>query len=148
MMDLETQIQSLIISFVFGMYLSLIFNLIYKSFLKKIMEEIEALINRNLGFRKDIQPSLTYPNAGSVFKNGKDFTAWKEIKKLNLDNLQVGDARISKIHANIFVNDGVATFRDMYELIDKVKQTVYDKSNIILEEEIEIIKPQDIIPYQ
>ena len=88
------------------------------------------------------------PNAGSVFKNGKDFTAWKEIKKLGLDNLQIGDARVSKIHANVFVNDGDAKFRDMYELINKVKQTVYDKSKIILEEEIEIIEPQDIVPYQ
>ena len=52
------------------------------------------------------------------------------------------------VHANVFVNDGAATFRDMYELINKVKQTVYDKSKIILEEEIEIIKPQDIVPYQ
>lgn len=112
------------------------------------------LTNSNLTELNDIRSikRLTQPLntkcAGSVFKNGKDFTAWKEIKKLGLDNLQIGDARVSKIHANVFVNDGDAKFRDMYELINKVKQTVYDKSKIILEEEIEIIEPQDIVPYQ
>lgn len=97
---------------------------------------------------KRLTQPLNTKCAGSIFKNGIDFTAWKEIKKLNLDNLQIGDARVSKIHANIFVNEGNASFCDMYELIKKVKQTVYDKSEILLEEEIEIIKPQDIIPYQ
>lgn len=97
---------------------------------------------------KRLTQPLNTKCAGSIFKNGIDFTAWKEIKKLNLDNLQIGDARVSKIHANIFVNEGNASFCDMYELINKVKQTVYDKSEILLEEEIEIIKPQDIIPYQ
>ena len=97
---------------------------------------------------KRLTQPLNTKCAGSVFKNGKDFTAWKEIKKLNLDKLQIGDARVSMVHANVFVNDGDATFRDMYELINKVKQIVYDKSKIILEEEIEIIKPQDIVPYQ
>lgn len=112
------------------------------------------LTNNSLTELNDIRSikRLTQPLntkcAGSVFKNGKDFTAWKEIKKLGLDNLKIGDARVSKIHANVFVNDGDAKFRDMYELINKVKQTVYDKSKIILEEEIEIIEPQDIVPYQ
>ena len=104
-------------------------------------------LNNIRNIKKSTQP-LNTKCAGSVFKNGKDFTAWKEIKKLNLDKLQIGDARVSMVHANVFVNDGDATFRDMYELINQVKQTVYDKSKIILEEEIEIIKPQDIVPYQ
>ena len=36
---------------------------------KSNKEDIQALLDRNLGFRKDVQPSLAHPNAGSVFKN-------------------------------------------------------------------------------
>lgn len=119
----------------------------YFRFEKDLTNSSLTELNDIRSIKRLTQP-LNTKCAGSVFKNGKDFTAWKEIKKLGLDNLQIGDARVSKIHANVFVNDGDAKFRDMYELINKVKQTVYDKSKIILEEEIEIIKPQDIVPYQ
>ena len=119
----------------------------YFRFEKDLTNSSLTELNDIRSIKRLTQP-LNTKCAGSVFKNGKDFTAWKEIKKLGLDNLQIGDARVSKIHANVFVNDGNAKFRDMYELINKVKQTVYDKSKIILEEEIEIIEPQDIVPYQ
>ncbi len=119
----------------------------YFRFEKDLTNSSLTELNDIRSIKRLTQP-LNTKCAGSVFKNGKDFTAWKEIKKLGLDNLQIGDARVSKIHANVFVNDGDAKFRDMYELINKVKQTVYDKSKIILEEEIEIIEPQDIVPYQ
>ncbi len=119
----------------------------YFRFEKDLTNSSLTELNDIRSIKRLTQP-LNTKCAGSVFKNGKDFTAWKEIKKLGLDNLQIGDARVSKIHANVFVNDGDAKFCDMYELINKVKQTVYDKSKIILEEEIEIIEPQDIVPYQ
>ena len=119
----------------------------YFRFEKDLTNSSLTELNDIRSIKRLTQP-LNTKCAGSVFKNGKDFTAWKEIKKLNLDKLQIGDARVSMVHANVFVNDGAATFCDMYELINKVKQTVYDKSKIILEEEIEIIKPQDIVPYQ
>ena len=119
----------------------------YFRFEKDLTNSSLTELNDIRSIKRLTQP-LNTKCAGSVFKNGKDFTAWKEIKKLGLDNLQIGDARVSKIHANVFVNDGDAKFRDMYELINQVKQTVYDKSKIILEEEIEIIEPQDIVPYQ
>lgn len=119
----------------------------YFRFEKDLTNSSLTELNDIRSIKRLTQP-LNTKCAGSVFKNGKDFTAWKEIKKLGLDNLQIGDARVSKIHANVFVNVGDAKFRDMYELINKVKQTVYDKSKIILEEEIEIIEPQDIVPYQ
>ena len=98
--------------------------------------------------RKKLTQPLNVKCAGSIFKNGKDYVAWKEIKKLDLDNKVVGDAQVSKVHANIFINNNAATFNDMYTLIEDIKKEVFEKSNILLEEEIKILKPQDIIPYQ
>ena len=42
--------------------------------LKKLpKEDIDALIKRNLEFRKNVQPSLKTPNAGSIFKQNRIF---------------------------------------------------------------------------
>ncbi len=39
-------------------------------------------------------------------------------------------------HANIIINDGTATSKDMRELADILKQRVFDKFGITLEDEV------------
>ena len=61
------------------------------------------------------------------------------IKESNCQNLKVGNATISEKHCNFFVNEGKATAKELEELINKVKETVYQKTKINLELEIKII---------
>ena len=103
-------------------------------------DEIKELMTRNLSFRKSIQPSLAYPNAGSVFKNPENDSAGRLLEKAGAKDLIVGDSagssnesqkiftpvRVWDKHANFIVNKGGATSEDVLELMvkmhDKVKE--------------------------
>ena len=99
-----------------------------------IEEKQKAMIER----KKNSQPSQI-KTCGSTFKNPKNKKAWKLIKESNCDNLRVGNAKISEKHCNFFVNNGNATSKDLEDLINKVKKTVYQKTKINLQLEIKII---------
>ncbi len=103
-----------------------------KEFIKKKQNE---LIEK----KKLSQPSQI-KTCGSTFKNiSKEKKAWQIIKETGCDNLNEGDAVISKKHCNFFVNNGKAKSSDIEKLINKVKQNVEDKTGINLELEIKII---------
>ena len=53
--------------------------------------------------------------------------------------MQIGSAKISKKHCNFLVNEGNATAKELEDLINKVKETVHEKTKINLELEIKII---------
>ena len=87
---------------------------------------------------------LSQPNqiktCGSTFKNlTNEKKAWQLIKEAGCDEFKVGDAIISKKHCNFFVNNGNATSNDIEKLINKVKETVNNKTGINLELEVKII---------
>ena len=88
--------------------------------------------------KKKSQPSQI-KTCGSTFKNTKNKKAWELIKVSNCQNYQIGSAKISEKHCNFFVNDGKATAKELEDLINKVKETVYQKTEINLELEIKII---------
>lgn len=100
-------------------------------------EEIKALINERKERRQSTQP-LEYPSAGSVFRNPKDMYAGKLIEDLGLKGFTIGGAKVSEQHANFIVNNGNATSSDIKNVIDKVKQLVYENYNIELKEEQEM----------
>jgi UDP-N-acetylmuramate dehydrogenase len=82
---------------------------------------------------------LNYPNAGSIFKNtSKEISAGKLIEEAGLKGLSVGDAIVSKKHANFIVNLGQARAIDVLELIRRVQDKVLHKFNVFLEPEITI----------
>lgn len=85
--------------------------------------------------RRNSQPYETY-NAGSIFKRTCVGSAGKTIDKLGLKSVKIGEIQISDKHANFFINLGNGTSEDLHKLIDKTKQTVYQKTGTILEEEI------------
>ena len=101
---------------------------------KKIEEKQKKLIEK----KKKSQPSQI-KTCGSTFKNPKNKKAWQLIKESNCENFRVGNAKISEKHCNFFVNNGNATSKDLEELINKVKETVFKKTKINLELEIKII---------
>ena len=110
-------------------------KLIGKSSTKQIIKnKQEAMVVR----KRETQPSQI-KTCGSTFKNSKNKKAWELIKESNCENFKVGNAKISEKHCNFFFNNGNTTSKDLEELINKVKETVYQKTKINLELEIKII---------
>ena len=101
---------------------------------KKIFEKQEAMVEK----KKKSQPGQV-KTCGSTFKNPKNKKAWELIKESNCENFKVGNAKISEKHCNFFINNGNATSKELEELINKVKETVYKKTKTNLELEIKII---------
>lgn len=99
---------------------------------------IQAKMDTYMASRKAKQP-LEYPSAGSTFKRPAGFYAGKLIEEAGLKGFSVGGARVSEKHAGFVINHHGATSADILNLIAKVKQTVFRKTGVVLEEEIQII---------
>jgi UDP-N-acetylmuramate dehydrogenase len=61
------------------------------------------------------------------------------IDELGLKKTRVGDAMVSDVHANFFVNLGNATARDVLALIELVRTRAREERGIKLETEVEIV---------
>lgn len=101
-------------------------------------EEIAAAMNDCLQKRRTTQ-RVRYPNAGSFFKNPHGHSAWRLIDEAGLRGLTIGGAQVSEVHANFLVNRGSATAADFITLAAVVRDRVYKRSSIILEEEVRIM---------
>ena len=80
--------------------------------------------------------NLLLPEA--FIKNGKIPAGWL-VEKAGMKGVSVGGAQVSERHGNFIVNRGNATAQDVLSLIDEIKSTVYDMSEVELEEEIQIV---------
>ncbi len=100
-------------------------------------EAIQLLTDEYLSFRRRTQP----PGAsmGSMFKNPPGDFAGRLIEAAGLKGTRNGQAEISQIHGNFFINHGGASANEIYELILLARKAVMDKFQIILELEIELI---------
>ncbi|MCH5142579.1 MAG: UDP-N-acetylmuramate dehydrogenase [Clostridiales bacterium] len=74
-------------------------------------------------------------SCGCVFKNGANYSAGKLIDECGLKRFSVGKAYVSHKHANFIVNNGDSA-QDVFNLISLVKRKVYEKTRILLEEEV------------
>lgn len=100
----------------------------------KIQKEMLEILQK----RRSAQP-LEFPSAGSVFKRQGEIIPAKVIDKLGLKGFNINDAQVSEKHAGFIVNRKNATFQDVENLIEVIKQKVFEKEGIILLTEIEII---------
>lgn len=73
---------------------------------------------------------------GSMFKNPPGDHAGRLIDAAGLKGTRVGNAQISELHANFFINHGEASATEVYSLIRKAQQTVLEKFGVQLELEI------------
>lgn len=89
--------------------------------------------------RREKQP-LEYPSAGSYFKRPEGDFAARLIDECGLKGTRVGGAEVSSKHAGFIINAGGATARDVLALEDLVVSTVYEKTGITLEREVELVK--------
>jgi UDP-N-acetylmuramate dehydrogenase len=104
-----------------------------KAVMHRIMQE-------NLSWRGGKHPWLEYhPSAGSIFKKIEGVGAGRLIDEVGLKGFRHGDAQISHIHANIMVNLGKASAKDVRELITIAQTKVQDRFGHHLEPEIGFI---------
>jgi UDP-N-acetylmuramate dehydrogenase len=101
---------------------------------------MHRIIQENLSWRGSRHPWLQYhPSAGSIFKKIEGVGAGRLVDQCGLKGFRHGDAQISHIHANIMVNLGNATARDVRELIAIAQEAVEKKFGLHLEPEISFI---------
>jgi UDP-N-acetylenolpyruvoylglucosamine reductase len=100
--------------------------------------EITDLINQRKQRRLETQP-CNEPSAGSVFKNPKDKSAWQYIDQCGLRGKMIGGAQVSLKHPNFIVNNQYASAKDILDLIEYVRATVYKKYDVLLHTEIKLI---------
>lgn len=106
---------------------------------KNSQEVIKELMDRNLEFRKNIQPSLATPNAGSVFKNPENDSAGRLLDKAGVKSFEINGVKVWEKHANFIVNTGNGTSEDILELIYRMYKQVKDTYTIELEPEVRFI---------
>lgn len=100
-------------------------------------EEATVNIQQFGAHRKATQP----PGAsmGSMFKNPNGDYAGKLIEAAGLKGTRIGNAEVSPLHGNFFVNHGATKAEDIRALIELVQKTVKEKSDVELELEIEFL---------
>src|SRR5688500_4506978 len=88
-------------------------------------------------YRKATQP----PGAslGSMVKNPNGDYAGRLIEAAGLKGTRIGNAEVSPIHGNFFINHGATKAEDIRALIELVQKTVKAKYDFELELEIEFV---------
>lgn len=106
--------------------------------MKKDKELIKSKMDENLIFRKNRQPNLSLPNAGSVFKNPTDceFSAGALIDKAGFRGYKYKDLEVYQNHCNFIINKGNATSVDYSELIYEIYKKVKKDFGVELQPEI------------
>jgi UDP-N-acetylmuramate dehydrogenase len=107
-------------------------------------ETLEGEIDRVIADRRGKHPDYTtHATAGSFFKNlppppgeTRRKAAGALLEQVGAKDLRVGDAGTWHDHANIVVNYGKATSRDVQDLASEMARRVYDRFGIVLEPEV------------
>ncbi|XMB85107.1 UDP-N-acetylmuramate dehydrogenase [Mycoplasmatota bacterium WC44] len=123
------------------------------SYRKSLLQERELIVTnvvftlkkgRVLSMKKKIkkrkkrnkeEKPLNYPNAGSVFKNGENYSAWELIDSVGLRGYDVNNIQVSKKHANFIINCGNSEAKNVKILLETIKNKVKEKHCIELKEE-------------
>ena len=100
-------------------------------------EEVKAQISAISEKRQDSQTQGA--SLGSMFKNPPGDYSGRLIEEAGLKGSRVGDAEVSLVHGNFFLNQGNASAADIAALIERVRTTVKEKFGVELEMEIEFI---------
>jgi len=104
-------------------------------------EAVRFKIGEFVSKRKSTQP----PGAsmGSMFKNPPGDFAGRLIEVAGLKGARIGNAEISAVHGNFFINHGDTKSSEIRKLIEMAQRTVAEKFGVKLELEIELIGEWD-----
>ena len=99
-------------------------------------DDVTVKIQQFSAHRKATQP----PGAsmGSMFKNPPGDYAGRLIETAGLKGTRIGNAEISPVHGNFFVNHANTKAEDIRALIELVQKTVKEKQGVELELEVEL----------
>ena len=100
--------------------------------------EIKAKME-DLALQRRTKQPLEYPSAGSTFKRPTGYFAGKLIQDSDLKGVSVGGAQVSSKHSGFVINYNKASAKDIVDLIEHVKITVYECQGVHLEEEVKIL---------
>lgn len=122
--------------------------------------ELRKIADEHIAYRHEKHP-MEFPNSGSIFKNTPVEIIPEDILEIfeqsikndpfpvvptakiiavaELAGLKVGGAQISTKHTNYIINTGGATGEDIRDLINLVKQKIFDMYGIELEVEPELV---------
>jgi UDP-N-acetylmuramate dehydrogenase len=100
-------------------------------------EEVAAKISEFSERRRTTQP----PGAsmGSMFKNPQGDAAGRLVEAAGLKGTRIGNAEVSPVHGNFFVNHGHTKASDVRALIELVQERVREHSGVELELEVELV---------
>ncbi|HUG34936.1 MAG TPA: UDP-N-acetylmuramate dehydrogenase [Anaerolineales bacterium] len=105
--------------------------------INSLKDDVTVKIQQFSAHRKATQP----PGAsmGSMFKNPEGDYAGRLIDVSGLKGTRIGNAEVSPLHGNFFINHGDTRAADIRSLIEKVHKTVKEKQGVDLELEIEFV---------
>ena len=105
-------------------------------------EAVRTTLEQFSAHRKATQP----PGAsmGSMFKNPNGDYAGKLIEAAGLKGTRIGNAEISPLHGNFFINYDDTKAEDIRALIELVMKTVREKQGVQLELEVELVGEWDV----
>ncbi len=98
-------------------------------------DQIRRRVRRVMFKRRATQP-IGEPSAGCVFRNPPGDSAGKLIDQCGLKGLRIGDAEISKRHANFIVNRGKASAVQVMDLLEIIRERVKKETDVELIPEV------------
>ncbi|MBN2526827.1 MAG: UDP-N-acetylmuramate dehydrogenase [Deltaproteobacteria bacterium] len=108
--------------------------------------QLEEIASSNLELRRTRHPARDVCTAGSYFKNLPPLrkgehrrAAGALLEQVGAREMSVGDAAVFEKHANILVNRGNATARDMLMLQAKLQARVWERFGVMLEPEVRFV---------
>ncbi|MBL8861489.1 MAG: FAD-binding protein [Planctomycetes bacterium] len=120
-------------------------NVVASVLLRFTLDTLPAVKERAREFllaKNRVQP-VTLWSAGCIFKNPDPSvsggrTAGQLVDACGLKGARLGDAEISPLHGNFFVNRGNARARDLLALIERARAEVAERTGIVLEHEVKV----------
>jgi UDP-N-acetylmuramate dehydrogenase len=100
-------------------------------------DRIRRRVKRVMLKRRATQPAGE-PSAGCVFRNPPGDSAGRLIDQCGLKGLRIGDAEVSKRHANFIVNRGKASAVQVVDLLEIIRERVQKETGIKLVPEVSI----------
>ena len=106
---------------------------------KREKDEIKAKMEELMEKRRSKQP-LEFPSCGSTFKRPEGYFAAALIEECGLKGYSVGGAQVSEKHSGFVINRNNASFDDVIDLVQHIKDTVRLQKGVELECEMLILE--------